>query len=123
MSGGSVSPSFYVCQVKDTEGTITFEAIQTSKVDDRIDQLKKAYAEACKAWTVAAKEAKNAGTEFTDPKPQKPAFRKAVTKKVSPKAKADSLAALYQEKWDERVRQKEAADAKGDEPAKTTTKS
>lgn len=111
-----MSPSYFVCQVKDSDGTVTFEAIKSTDVKKRIDQLKKDYAEACKAWKVAKKEG---GDSFTDPKPTTPAFRKVVDKKICPKAKADSLAALYQEKWDELKRKKEAKADKDETPDKT----
>ena len=106
-----MSASYYVCQLRDHDGTVTFEAVRSSKLKERLDELKKDYVSAYKAWKAAERETKKAGGEFTDPKPKKPLFRKFLSKKICPKSKADSLASLYQEKWDARMRKKEAAKA------------
>ena len=113
---GRSSPSYYVCQVKDTDGTISFEAIRSTDIKKRMEQLKKDYAEAYKAYKIASKEA---GDCETVAKPITPAFRKVLDKKICPKSKADSLAALYQEKWDERKRKKEAKASEDKSPDKT----
>ncbi len=122
---GRASTSYYVCVVKDSDGAITFEAVRSSQLDERMDELKKDYVEAYRAWLIAVKEAKKAGDDFDDPKPKRPALKK-LSSKIKGQDKAQSLASLYQEKYEAKLRKKQDKELEkfeDDEPAKLSKKS
>ena len=100
---------------------MSFEAVDSQKLKQRQKGLFGDFAEACKAWKSAQKEAKANGEKFEGPKPKKPLFRKFLRKRVSGKDKAESMASLYQEKWDaKRGKKGDKAldDLADDEPSK-----
>jgi len=100
---GRASASYYVCGVKDSDGNVSFEAVRSSQLDERVIQLRKDYVEAYRAWKIAKKEA---GEDFDEPKPAKPALKK-LSKRIKGEGKAKSVASLYQEKWDAKQAKKE----------------
>ena len=121
---GRASASYYVCMIKDTDGTVGFEAVSSRELKKRTAQLQKDYAEAYKAWLAASKEAKKAGEDFEEPKPKKPGLRK-LGSKIKGEAKAKSTASLYQEKWETKMRKQEQKGLdklEDDEPAKDSKK-
>jgi len=100
---GRASASYYVCGIKDSDGNVSFEAVRASQLDERMAQLKKDYIEAYRAWKLAKKEA---GEDFDEPKPVRPALKK-LSKRIKGEGKAKSLASLYQEKWEAKQAKKE----------------
>ena len=94
MSLNSPSAQFYVCQVRDSEGSTRFEAIYWRSLDDRKKELLEEFKGAYSAWKAAKKEGDEGIT-----KPKKPAIR-TVGGKVKGKAKAEAIASRFQDKWD-----------------------
>ena len=113
---GRASASYYVCGIKDSDGTVSFEAVRSSQLDERMTQLKKDYAEAYKAWRLAKKEA---GEDFDEPKPAKPALKK-FSGRIKGEGKAKSMASLYQEKWEAKQAKKEQEKVEELQDDKTT---
>jgi len=92
--------------IKDTDGTICFEAVPSRDLKERTVELRKDYAEAYKMWRAGSKEAKKAGEDFDEPKPKRPGLRK-LGKRIRGEDKAKSTASLYQDKWEAKMRRKE----------------
>ncbi|MFW6162806.1 MAG: hypothetical protein ACODAJ_08530 [Planctomycetota bacterium] len=103
---GGRSTSYYVCAIRSSDGAITFEALRSSQLDERMKQLKKDFIMAYRSWKLAAKEAEDAGEEFDEPKPTKPGIKR-LGKRIKGERKAQATAALFQEKWDEKMRKKQ----------------
>jgi len=93
VSLNSPSAQFYVCQVRDTEGSTRFEAIYWRNLNDRKKELIEDYKGAYSAY----REAKKEGMEAV--KPRKPAIR-TIGGKIKGKSKAEAIASRFQEKWD-----------------------
>ena len=110
--------------IKDTDGTVGFEAVRDNEFKKRTTQLQKDYAEAYKTWLAASREAKKAGEDFAEPKPKKPGLRK-LGDRIRGEQKAKSMASVYQEKWEAKMRkqdQKGLDKPEDDEPAKDSKK-
>lgn len=106
MSVGRASASYYVCGIRDHDGIVSFEAVPSSKVKSRIKELLSDYQEAYRTWREASREARRAREKFDEPKPRKPGLKK-LGSKIRGRDKAESLAQLYQEKYDAKRRKKE----------------
>jgi hypothetical protein len=94
--------------IRDSSGSILFEALPTSKLKARQKELLEDYALAYKAYKEAKKD------NPSEPKPKKPGIR-VLQKKVGgkdAKSKAEAAAAKLQGKYDERLRKKEEKEAK-----------
>lgn len=100
---GGASTSYYVCAIRNTDGSIGFEAVRSSKLDERMKQLKRDYVTAYRSWKLAAKEA---GEGSDEAKPTKPGIKK-LGNRIKGEKKAQAIAALYQEKWEEKMRRRE----------------
>jgi len=92
--------------VRDSYGSVTFEAIPSTDLKKRQKQLGDDYLEACKAY----KEAKSDNSSAD--KPTKPAFRiiESKIRSKDSKAAAEALAAKWQEKYDAKKGKAEAKD-------------
>ena len=100
--------------IKDHFGTVTFEALCSTELKGRMETLKEDYVAAYKAWKAA--------DDKSEPKPKKPGLRilQRKIKGKESKAKAESLAARCQEKYEERLSKKREKEERANgKPEKT----
>jgi len=101
--------------VRDHYGQISFEAIQSRELKKRQEDLIASYKDACRSYKSAKKE------DASEEKPRKPAVR-VLQKNIrgkDAKDKAASIAAKWQEKYDEKMAKKqEKEERKGSEESK-----
>jgi len=97
---------FIVIQSGDTESKVTFDAIPSSELKSRIDELPAVYRDALKEWAVQKVDAEKNGEKFTRSKPGKP-FVQDFMDKVYPSLNlARSVAEKCQERWDKQTPKK-----------------
>ena len=95
--------------MKDCYGQVTFEAILSNEVKERQKELLQGYAEAYRGYKAARKE------NPSESKPTRPAM-KVLQSRIcgdGAKEKAESIAAKWQDKYDEKMAKK-----RGDKPDK-----
>ena len=95
--------------IKDTDGGVSFAALDAKQKKSRIEQLVKDYKSAYKDYRAAKKD----GDGSID-RPAKPAVKDY--KKIKGKKKADAAVAKLEEKYEEFLAKKQAKEAETDEP-------
>jgi len=101
---------------RDHSGQITFEAIRSSDIKERQKALLTAYAEALRGY--------GKGSSKAAPKPQRPAMRvlQSKVRGSGAKDKAETLAASWQKKYEEKMAKKAQPEPEKAAPAAETGK-
>jgi hypothetical protein len=104
---------YCVTAIRDSQGTLSFEAIFSGDLRTRQKKLNEEYAEACKSWAAARKRAVPNGGSYAHPAPKTPILH--VLQRVRGKSQAEKLAGDLKNKWE--AKQRKTGGKEGDEPA------
>jgi ABC-type Fe3+-hydroxamate transport system substrate-binding protein len=111
--------TYIVVEVKNMQGDISFEAIPSKDLPDRIKKCQTDYVEAMKQWTKDKADAKKKGEKFEEKKPVEPWVKRVGTTLFKEQDKATAYADKLQQQYDEM--KKKAEEKKLElEKAKTT---
>lgn len=105
---------YVVLQVREVDGTVIFEIVESDKVREREKRAYEDFKEAAREWMADRKEAKKHGEKFDEPKPKPPIVRK-LGKSHKTREEAEEFREKIEAAWDKRM----AAKKKKEEPDDT----
>lgn len=104
---------YVVLQVREADGTVIFEIVESDKVREREKRAYEDFKEAAREWMADRKEAKKHGEKFDEPKPKPPIVRKR-SKSFKTREEAEEFREEIEQKWDEYVAKKKKKEGTGD---------
>jgi hypothetical protein len=113
---------YIVVGVKESDGTVLFEVIESDKLKEREEKAMDAFKQAAKDWLAEQKEAAKRKEKFDQPKPKLPLLKK-LGDSFKTREEADEARKKAEEAYEKKkAAAKEADQGKLPDDEKTTTK-